>query len=380
MKARLMRALVVLMGAGCLCSPYAAVDARRRHTAGDRQRRGRRFPPRKAPFFDITAFGAVSGGPARRQPDRDQQRDRRGSGSRRRHGRRPGRRLQDLQHPPEEQRRPASRCDQTSILRAAVQGTGANQDGGFYDAPEVNLFVGLQDQGHSHWANSLIYGIGVAQRDDLRARADRRRLSQRQRRRHQRAVRATIPARSRREPSSGTAARRQQGDRAQELRRNIIFRDFSIKNGGHFAIIGTGVIGWTVDDIIVDTNRDAIDIDASQNVTVRNSVFNSLTDDAIVLKASFGLGVFLPTQNVLIENCTVSGYDAGSVIDGVYSVQKLVATDLDGPTARVKFGTEGTTGFNTVTIRNVTLRPVARLRARVGRRRGAARRRVDRRA
>jgi len=34
-----------------------------------------------------------------------------------------------------------------SIIRAAVQGTGANQDGGFYDAPEVNLFVGLQDQG-----------------------------------------------------------------------------------------------------------------------------------------------------------------------------------------------------------------------------------------
>jgi hypothetical protein len=42
-----------------------------------------------------------------------------------------------------------------------VQGTGANQDG-VYDAPEVNLFVGLQDQGHSHWANSLIYGTGVA--------------------------------------------------------------------------------------------------------------------------------------------------------------------------------------------------------------------------
>jgi hypothetical protein len=126
-----------------------------------------------------------------------------------------------------------------------------------------------------------------------------------------------------------------------------------MKNGGHFAIIGTGVSGWTVDGIIVDTNRDAIDIDSVQNMTVRNSVFNSLTDDAIVLKSSFGLGVFFATQNVLIENCTVSGYDAGSVLDGVYSVQKLVATDLDGPTARVKFGTEGTNGFNTVTIRNV---------------------------
>ena len=76
----------------------------------------------------------------------------------------------------------------------------------------------------------------------------------------------------------------------------------------------------------------------------------------------------------------VSGYDAGSVIDKVYSTNKLIATDRDGPTARVKFGTEGTTGFNRVTIRDVHLRPIARVRARVGGRRRAARRRHDRRA
>ena len=162
--------------------------------------------------------------------------------------------------------------------------------------------------------------------------------------------------------------------------RRIVFRDFSIKNGGHFAIIGTGVIGWTVDGIIVDTNRDALNIDASQNVTVRNSVFNSLTDDAIVLKASFGLGQMLPTQNVLIENCTVSGYDAGSVIDKVYSTQKLVATDRDGPTARIKLGTEGHDRLQSRHHPRRDLRSIARLRARVGRRRRAARHRHDRRA
>ncbi|MEO7190948.1 MAG: hypothetical protein ABI051_07815, partial [Vicinamibacterales bacterium] len=44
-----------------------------------------------------------------------------------------------------------------SVLRAATSGT---QEDGFYDAPEPNMFVGLQDHGHSHWANSLIYGVG----------------------------------------------------------------------------------------------------------------------------------------------------------------------------------------------------------------------------
>ena len=59
----------------------------------------------------------------------------------------------------------------------------------------------------------------------------------------------------------------------------------------------------TVNDLIVDTNRDAYNIDCSQDVTVSNSHFNSLTDDAIVMKASYGAGVFMPTQNVLIEDC-----------------------------------------------------------------------------
>ena len=240
----------------------------------------------------------------------------------------------------------------TSILRAAVQGTGPGQDGGFYDAPEPNLLVGLQDHGHSHWANSLIYGVnvedvmisgpGLIEGSYLNERGETVNV---------------LTGGDPREVTTRTDSGAPGGaNKAIALKnsRNIAFRDFSIRNGGHFAIIGTGVVGWTVDNIIVDTNRDAYDIDASQNVTVRNSVFNSLTDDAIVLKGTFGLGTFTPTRNVLIENCTVSGYDAGSVIDKIYSTEKQVATDRDGPTARIKLGTEGTTGFDTITIRHVT--------------------------
>jgi polygalacturonase len=239
----------------------------------------------------------------------------------------------------------------TAVLRAAVAGTGAGQDGGFYDSPEPNVFVGLQDHGHSHWANSLIYGVdvesvmisgpGLIDGSYLNSRGE---------------TVSVLSGGDPREVATRTdAGEPGGGNKAIALKnsKDITFRDFSLKNGGHFAIIGTGVVGWTVDGIIVDTNRDAFDIDASQNVTVRNSVFNSLTDDAIVLKGSFGLGKFMPTQNVLIENCTVSGYDAGSVLDKVYSTEKLIATDRDGPTARIKLGTEGTTGFNTVTIRNI---------------------------
>lgn len=309
------------------------------------------LPDPQGPFFDITVFGAVSNGPAvQNQTAINNAIDAAaamGGGT--------------VVIPEGDYKTYTIRLKSNvglhlaspgSIIRAAIHGTGPNADGGFYDAPEVNLFVGLQDHGHSHWANSLIYGVNVENVmisgpgliDGGRFNAQGF---------IQNVLSGNDPAEVSVRTNAGNAAG---GNKAIALKnsKDIIFRDFTIKNGGHFGIIGTGVIGWTVDNIIVDTNRDAYNIDASQNVTVRNSVFNSLTDDAIVLKASFGLGVMLPTQNVLIENCVVSGYDAGSVIDGVYSQEELVATDRDGPTARVKFGTEGTTGFNTVTIRNVT--------------------------
>jgi polygalacturonase len=310
----------------------------------------RALPAIKGPLFDITTFGAVSNGPAvRNQTAINAAIDaaaRAGGGT--------------VIIPSGTFKSYSIRLKsnvglhlaaEDSVIRAALPGTGEHQDGGFYDAPEKNPFVGLQDQGHSHWANSLIYGIGV---ENVTISGpgliDGSYVD---------ATGATTAVMSTWDPREsllrnveGTPGG---GNKAIALRdaKDIILRDFRLKNGGHFAIFGSGVSHWTIDGIIVDTDRDAIDIDACQNVTVRNSVFNSLTDDAIVMKGSFGDGKYLTSRNILIENDTVSGYDAGSVLDKTYSTNKLVATDRDGPTGRVKFGTEGTSGLDTVTIRNI---------------------------
>jgi polygalacturonase len=239
-----------------------------------------------------------------------------------------------------------------SILQAAAPGTQAGQDGGFYDAPEANPFVGIQDGGHSHWANSLISIIDVSN-----VMISGPGLIDGGRRTSAGLTEAVLSGGDPREPADRTSAATPGGaNKAIGLKNahNIVFRDFRLRNGGHMAILGSGVIGWTLDGVVVDTNRDAIDVDACQNVTIRNSVFNSLNDDAIVMKGSFGIGQYLPTKNILIENDTVSGYDAGSVLDKTYSTQRLVANDRDGPTGRVKFGTEGTSGLDTMTVRDVT--------------------------
>jgi hypothetical protein len=61
----------------------------------------------------------------------------------------------------------------------------------------------------------------------------------------------------------------------------------------------------------------------------------------------------MPVKNVLIEDCTVSGYDAGSVYAKEYTRDKLIAEDRCGATGRVKLGTESTCGYHQVTIRRV---------------------------
>jgi polygalacturonase len=239
-----------------------------------------------------------------------------------------------------------------SVLQAAITGTGEGQDGGFYDAPEANLFVGLQDGGHSHWANSL---ISIVDANNIMISGPG--LINGGRRTPGGLTEAVLSGGDARERSDRTGAGSPgNANKAIGLKnaRNIVFRDFRIKNGGHMAILGSGVIGWTLDGLVIDTNRDAIDVDACQNVTIRNSVFNSLNDDAIVMKGSFGIGKYLPTRNILIEKDTVSGYDPGSVLDKTHSTQKLVATDRDGPTGRVKFGTEGSSGLDTMTVQDVT--------------------------
>ena len=245
-----------------------------------------------------------------------------------------------------------------SVLRAAktdIKNSYQLQEGegGNYLEPEVNPYVGLQDHGHTYFANSLIYGADI---NDVMIYGpgliDGSALND------EGEIENVLLGGDPHEPLKRTEPGHQGewfGNKAIALVRceNIALRDFSIVAGGHFAIITTCVKNLLVNNVLLDTNRDALDVDCCQNVTIRNSTFNSLTDDAIVMKSSYGGGIFMPIKNVLIEDCTVSGYDMGAVYDGTYTTDKLVATDRCGPTARVKLGTESTCGYDCVTVRRV---------------------------
>ena len=235
-----------------------------------------------------------------------------------------------------------------------------------YDLPEPNEWDMYQDFGHSHWQNSLIWGIGVENVSIVGpGMINGKGLT----RRSPRARRVNQPGDRPVTLGGQTGARPQSplgedddpkvmeglGNKAISLKlsRNVLLRDFSILNGGHFALLATGVDNLTIDNVKVDTNRDGFDIDSCRNVRISNASVNSPNDDAIVLKSSYALGFARPTENVTITNCLVSGYDIGSLLDGTYKRNVTQAPDRDGPTGRIKLGTESNGGFKNITISNI---------------------------
>ena len=251
---------------------------------------------------------------------------------------------------------------------ATILAADPKQHQGRYDLPEPNEWDMYQDFGHSHWQNSLIWGIGLENVSILGpGLINGQGLTHRgpgPRRPPQAgdtpvSLGGALPPGQRPRSPVGEDAEisemNGQGNKAISLKncRGVTIRDISILNGGHFAILATGVDNFTIDNIKIDTNRDGIDIDSCRNVRISNTSVNSPHDDAIVLKSSYALGFARATENVTITGCFVSGFDIGSLLNATYTRNVTQAPDRDGPTGRVKFGTESNGGFKNITISDI---------------------------
>jgi polygalacturonase len=205
------------------------------------------------------------------------------------------------------------------------------ENGTGYDAAEPNAYNKYQDFGHSHWHNSLIWGENLEN--------------------------VTICGQGLIDGAGLTRGESRLpgvGNKAISLKlcHNVILRDVKMQHCGHFALLATGIDNLTIDNLLIDTNRDGLDIDCCRNVRISNCTVNSPWDDAIVLKASYGLGFFRNTENVTITNCFVSGYDRGSVMNGTYLTDEPQAPDQGYVTGRIKCGTESSGGFKNIAITN----------------------------
>lgn len=210
-------------------------------------------------------------------------------------------------------------------------------EGAHYDAAEPNEpWHMYQDYGHDHWHNSLIWGVGL---HDVSITGP-----------------GLIHGKGLARDTGGPEPHANEpgvGDKSISLKscHNVLLRDFAILQGGWFGILATGVDNLTIDNLIIDTNRDGMDIDCCRNVRLSNTTVNSPWDDGICLKSSYSLGYPRPTENVTITNCYVSGcWRMGSVIDGTW--KKYTPADHIPHVGRIKFGTESNGAFLNVAISN----------------------------
>jgi polygalacturonase len=222
-----------------------------------------------------------------------------------------------------------------TILAAStsLDGTASGYDPAELKQPRESY----QDYGHNHWHNSLIWGESINNFAILgpgliwgkglsRGTSDKDR------------PRAETPG---------------AGNKAIALKNwhNVILRDFSILEGGHFGILATGVDNLTIDNLKIDTNGDGMDIDCCRNVRVSNCSLNSPWDDGICPKSSFALGYARATENVTITNCYVTGdFQLGSMLDSTFN--RFGPDFKMVPTGRIKCGTESNGGFKNITISN----------------------------
>ena len=205
-----------------------------------------------------------------------------------------------------------------------------------YDESEVFGAPEYQDGGHTYFHNSLIWaerqtdisitGQGMIDGEGLT--------------RHDTEQAGNVQG-----GSIGT------GDKAIALKqcRQVTIRDITIFRGGHFAIIVTGCEIGTIDNVVIDTNRDGIDIDCCKYFTVSNTKVNTPNDDAIVLKSSYALKKPVYCEHILITNSIVTGYKLGTFLDGSYIPEKV-----NWVCGRIKLGTESNGGYRNITISNCT--------------------------
>ncbi|MDR1650023.1 MAG: right-handed parallel beta-helix repeat-containing protein [Synergistaceae bacterium] len=249
-----------------------------------------------------------------------------------------------------------------------------------YDPPENNPYIGLMDFGHSHFANSLIYGIGIhdvmiygeglisgcyynektGYLFTTMTRGGNSTATTRSGLDLPEAATSWLPSAENLAAIStyGVIAT---GDQTASLARtankaialhecqNIVLSGFDMLNVGHFAFISAGVTNCLIENIVIDSNRDGLDIDTIKDCTVRNCVINTLRDDAIVVKASYGVGKMFKTENILVYNNVVSAYDPGSAMAGTFTQN----SPLFRWNGRFKIGTEATTGFDRITVANL---------------------------
>ena len=219
--------------------------------------------------------------------------------------------------------------------------TGATARG--YDPAEPNEpGQRFQDFGHSHWHNSLIWGeTSRTSRSRARAGSTGKGLEPRDRRTRE---------------DLDTRRGRQQGDRAQD---SAATSCSATSRSCAAATSRSSRPAWTTSRSTTSRSTPTATASTSTAAATCASPTAPSTRRTTTASASRAPTRSAPRarrENVTITNCIVSGYDDRHGARRHVQARTRRPPDRDGPTGRIKFGTESNGGFRNITISNMRVR------------------------
>jgi polygalacturonase len=134
--------------------------------------------------------------------------------------------------------------------------------------------------------------------------------------------------------------------------KNILIEDVTIRNGPMWTIHPVYSSDIIIRGVSIETNpgpsTDGVAIDSSSNVLIEGSTFDT-GDDAIVLKSGRdkeGMRLHVPTENVVIRNCTVSDSHGAIAIGSEMSgdIRNVFATGIAIDRSQYGFRIKATRG------------------------------------
>ncbi|HSY20281.1 MAG TPA: glycosyl hydrolase family 28 protein [Candidatus Acidoferrales bacterium] len=153
------------------------------------------------------------------------------------------------------------------------------------DPAETSAFAGYQDYGHSYFHDALIWGenltnLTFAGPGEINGNGN-----------------LTTQT-----PAAG------QGDKALclVLCSHVVITNLTITRGGHFGILANGCSNLLVSgaQILESSSRDGFNLISSSDVIITNCTITG-SDDAMVLKSDYALGLKINSQDIHIVNCQI---------------------------------------------------------------------------
>jgi chitosanase len=145
-----------------------------------------------------------------------------------------------------------------------------------YDAPEPNPYDKLQDFGHSHFHDAVMWGEDIENFAVIGGSVDGGKITQGDKKGH------------------GT------GNKVYAIKngRNLLFKGVTHNNGGHFVYLLDNCENVTIDHDVIRKSRDAIDLMGCRNVAVHDCNYTGCADDTLGIKSDWAQGRRILTENI----------------------------------------------------------------------------------